>query len=349
MTSLAETTTSESEATALFRQSLERLLTRLYTPYPVLITSLEQLSAGASAETWIIAAEVSGKATRLVLRREPEHRFIRDSVSKSREVQVQRAALAAGVPVPGILHEFSQEDDLGVGYLMECIEGEALPQKILREARFSQARTQLVSQFGRVLASIHQVPAERVAGLPCMGAREKVDRLRSIYRELDSPSLPFDFAFHWLDKNIATIPGFKPVLVHGDFRLGNVIVDEQGIRCILDWELCHLGDPMEDLAYLCVNAWRFGRIDRPVAGLGQKEELYQVYTDSGGVALAPHALDVWEVIGNLHWGLICLQQACKTPGLAGRSLEQVAIGRRVSEVEFDLLQLISDPVNVHGI
>jgi hypothetical protein len=98
-----------------------------------------------------------------------------------------------------------------------------------------------------------------------------------------------------------------------------------------------------------VNAWRFGRIDRPVAGLGQKEELYQVYTDSGGVALAPHALDVWEVIGNLHWGLICLQQACKTPGLAGRSLEQVAIGRRVSEVEFDLLQLISDPVNVHGI
>jgi hypothetical protein len=131
------------------------------------------------------------------------------------------------------------------------------------------------------------------------------------------------------------------VLVHGDFRLGNLIVGPEGLRAVLDWELTHLGNPAEDLGWLCVKAWRFGA-QQPVAGVGSREDLLAAYREAGGADISVAELRWWEVLGTLRWGVICMTQAWAHLSGAHRSVELAAIGRRVCEQEWDLLLLL-DP------
>jgi hypothetical protein len=147
----------------------------------------------------------------------------------------------------------------------------------------------------------------------------------------------FELALDWLTVNPP--PAREPVLLHGDFRLGNLIVGPEGLRAVLDWELTHLGNPAEDLGWLCVKAWRFGAA-RPVAGVGSREELLAEYRAAGGADIGPDELRWWEVLGTLRWGVICLSQAWTHLSGEHRSVELAAIGRRVCEQEWDLLLLL---------
>ena len=140
-------------------------------------------------------------------------------------------------------------------------------------------------------------------------------------------------AFKWLDANRPEVG--PPVLVHGDFRLGNVIVGDDGLRAVIDWELAHLGDPMEDLGWLCVKAWRFGS-SLPVAGVGEYRQLFEAYEAAGGGAVDPDVVRWWEVLGTLKWGVMCIMQANAHVAGLTRSHELAAIGRRVCENEHDL-------------
>jgi aminoglycoside phosphotransferase (APT) family kinase protein len=124
-------------------------------------------------------------------------------------------------------------------------------------------------------------------------------------------------------------------VVHGDFRLGNVIVGEQGLNAVIDWELAHVGDPMEDLGWLCVKAWRFGG-GPPVAGLGSYDDLVGPYEAARGVAVDRVAMHWWEVLGTWKWAIMCILQASAHLSGASRSHELAAIGRRVCENEYDL-------------
>ena len=132
----------------------------------------------------------------------------------------------------------------------------------------------------------------------------------------------------------------ETVLVHGDFRLGNLIVDESGLAAVLDWELAHLGDPREDIAWLCVNSWRFGQSQNRVGGFGQLEELLEAYEASGGHAFTADQIDWWEILGSLKWGIMCMIMYEAFRSGADASVERAAIGRRVSETEIDLINLL---------
>jgi len=123
--------------------------------------------------------------------------------------------------------------------------------------------------------------------------------------------------------------------VHGDFRLGNLMIGADGLRAVLDWELAHLGDPMEDLGWLCVKAWRFGS-PKPVAGVGDYRELIDAYAAESGLDVDPDVVHWWEVLGTLKWGIMCIMQAQSHLSGAARSHELAAIGRRVCENEHDL-------------
>jgi aminoglycoside phosphotransferase (APT) family kinase protein len=153
----------------------------------------------------------------------------------------------------------------------------------------------------------------------------------------EHPHPALELAFRWLERTRPE-PSAR-ALVHGDFRLGNLIVDAEGLRGVIDWELASIGDPMQDLGWLCVRSWRFGGV-HPVGGFGTREELFAAYEQRSGRAVNAETVRWWEVFGNVRWGVICIVQAMRHLSGNEPSVELAAIGRRVAEVEHDVMALL---------
>ena len=297
------------------------------------MADLQRLSGGASRETWAFALD----GAELILQRERPG-GIRTGGGMAAEAGLIRAAAAEGVPVADVVATGDGEGD-GLGgpwVVARRVDGETIPRRILRDDDFAVARSALTAQCGAALAAIHRVDPERVTGL------EETDQLRQ-FRELvdvlDQPHPAFELGFRWLEANRPPPSGRS--VVHGDFRNGNLIVGPDGLQAVLDWELAHLGDPLEDLGWLCVRAWRFGG-PGPVGGFGEREELYAAYEAAGGRPVDPDVARWWEALGTLKWGVMCIIQTATHLTGQTRSVELAAIGRRVCENEYDLLTLI-DP------
>ena len=288
------------------------------------ISDLTRLSGGASRETWSFTAD---GVPRIVQRQRAG-----DERDMMIEARVVAAAAAGGVPVPRLIAA-DEGADGSAFMVLEAIEGETIARKVQRDDEFADARPVLTRQLGRALAAVHSMPP--VDGL------EPVDPIAYYTELLDnvaaagtgSPQPMLELVRRWLiDHRPAPV---EPVVVHGDFRLGNLIVGHDGLRAVIDWELAHLGDPMEDLGWLCVKAWRFGQRP-PVAGLGEYDELFAAYTAHGGRQVDADVVRWWEVLGTWKWAIMCVLQAGVHLSGAARSHELAAIGRRVCENEHDL-------------
>ncbi|MFD2396238.1 phosphotransferase family protein [Prauserella oleivorans] len=303
------------------------------------VGGLRRLSGGASRETWVFeATPQDGEPVRLVLRRDPPAQA--DPATVAREAAVLPAARAQGVPVPELVDHTLDAAVLGAPYLITAhVDGETIPRKLLREQRYDAVRSSLAGELGRVLARIHRIPLADVPELP---APDPLDWLTEHYDELGEPLPPVEIALHWLRRHRPDPAG--DTVVHGDFRNGNLIVAPDGLRAVLDWELLHRGDPMEDLGWLCVKAWRFGTA-QPVGGFGGREELLDGYAEVAGVRPDPGALHWWEVYGTAKWAVVCRMQAERHLGGRTRSVELAAVGRRVCEQEHDLLLALGMPRN----
>jgi aminoglycoside phosphotransferase (APT) family kinase protein len=290
------------------------------------IDALTRLSGGASRETWRFEAD----GEPLILQRQRAG----DTRDMEVEASVLRAAATAGVPVPRLLA--SGRFEQGARYMIQSwVEGETIARKILRDEVFASARESLVGQFATALAAVHSIPIDDVPGLPTTDQvaqyRQSLDDLNA---QLNQSHPAFELAFRWLEANRPS--SARRTVVHGDFRLGNVMVGPEGLRAVLDWELAHIGDPMEDLGWLCVRAWRFGS-ELPVGGVGGYDALLAAYESATGSPADPDALLWWEVLGTLKWGIMCMLQASAHLLGFSRSHELAAIGRRVCENEYDIL------------
>lgn len=311
---------------------------------PAAIEDLSRQSGGASRQTWSFDAVVNGERHALILRRDPPaqgktERERAVAIDRATEFRVLRAAHDAGVRAPEPLFELTPRDGLGEAYVMRRVGGIAIARKLLRDAPYEAARGRIAGQLGEILARIH---ATDPATLPPLMRREAADHIAGLRRSLDALAQPqpvFELALTWLDRR-KPAPLDRPVLVHGDYRTGNYLVDETGVTTILDWELAHLGDPVEDLGWLCVKSWRFGAIDKPAGGFGSREDLWAAYERAGGGTVDPVRAHWWEVFGTVHWGIICLNQAWKHLSGSIKSMEHASIGRRAVETEVDLLQLL---------
>lgn len=285
------------------------------------IEHLVRLSGGASRETWRFSAD----GEPLILQRQRPG----DVRNMEIEADVLRRAGAEGAPVPDVLASGAEAS--GAKFIVtRSIEGETIARKILRDDEFSEARRLLAGQLGAAAARIHAIDPDQVKGLEYI---DPLERYRTILDMFDEAHPAFELAFAWLEEH-RPVTG-EPTLVHGDFRLGNVIVGPDGLRAVLDWELAHLGDPMEDLGWLCVRAWRFGGV-QPVAGVGPYEELFAAYEAAGGRHVDPDVVRWWEVLGTVQWGVMCMIQASAHLTGQVRSHELAAIGRRVCENEYDV-------------
>jgi aminoglycoside phosphotransferase (APT) family kinase protein len=300
----------------------------------VTIEGLTRLSGGASRETWSFdAVGAGGSRTELVLRRDPPGRP-GEPGAMSREARVIEAARVAGLAVPEVLLSTDEPGLWGTaGLVMRRIAGETIARRILRDAGYRQARKVLVRQVGAFAAGLHalEVPGYLPAPDPLAGLRAELAAFERV-------SPVFELALRTLETDRP--PARDPVIVHGDLRLGNLIVGPGSLRAVIDWELVHAGNPAEDLGWFCVKAWRFGAAPQ-AAGLGSREELLAAYQAAGGAGLTPGELRWWELFGTLRWGVICMTQAQAHLSGAHRSVELAAVGRRVCEQEWDLLLLLA--------
>ena len=305
------------------------------------VTGATKLSGGASQETWSFDIVHAGGNVGAILRRAPRGYGAAPTraAGLDAEAQLMQLAFEAGLPSPRVLHVLRPADELGTGFVMQRVAGETIARKILRDAQFAEARPKLARQLGRIAAGIHALPRAKLPQLRQMTAAKEIGELEREYRSLDWPKPVFELALRWL-RDHDPGPADDVTLVHGDFRHGNLIIGPDGVRGVLDWELAHLGDPMEDLGWICVNSWRFGEIDKPVGGFGSREELFAGY-ESAGRKVDPERVRYYEVMGTLRWGVMCGGMMRRFRTGPDHSMERAMIGRRASETEIDLLRLLA--------
>ncbi len=312
-------------------------------PGATAISELRRLPGGASQETWRFNADTGDGPVALILRRGVDGRPKSESgathVTLDTEAQLIRLAHDAGVPVPTIRHVLRPEEEMGAGFIMDFIEGESIARKILRDDAYAGARPKLARQCGEVAARIHSIPTTDLDALSQAPATAQLAEYKKLYIDYDYPHPVFEIAFRWLEERLPEDPPLT--LVHGDFRHGNFIIDADGLRAVLDWELAHLGDPMADLGWICVNSWRFGNIDQPVGGFGTREELFAGYESVHDAKVDPERVRFWETFGSLKWGIMCMGMYNVFNTGLDRSVERAAIGRRSSETEIDLLRILT--------
>lgn len=324
------------EPQAALENALTQIAQRL-DPAARGIEALQRLSGGASQETWAFRLS-GGNSEDLILRRAPDvKRSGGMGIGMAAEAQVIRRAVDAGVPAPRILYELTPQDCIGCGFIMPRIEGETLPHRIQRNGEFAPARAGFARQAGEILAKIHRTD---MTDLPI-----SVQTPRDVLADLDARHTAcgdlrpvFSLALRWLAEN-APKAG-EPKLVHGDFRMGNLMLGPEGIRSVLDWELASIGDPHADMGWLCMESWRFGAAD-PVGGLGSKTDLFAGYEAAGGAAIDASAVRWWEVLAALRWGVIIEEMGSWVRAGTDTSVERHVIARRASETEaFLLLHLL---------
>jgi len=303
-------------------------------PAPVTVERMDPLSGGASADTWALdVLDGAGTAHALIVRRGAGRGGVSLGLDARVEPLVQRAAGAAGVPVAEVVAIFDDEA-LGTGYLMRRLIGETIPRKLSRDPSYATALSRLAGDAAAALAAVHAVPLDSLPPMPSLPAAGQLALLESLHRSIGQPVPTFELGLRWLNDHVpAPVP---ECLVHGDFRMGNFLLSTEGLVAVLDWELAHLGDPMEDIAWLCTRAWRFGGPGE-VGGFAARADFYRAYG-----AVDVERVRFWEVLCALKWGVICQLQSFVHLRGELPSVERAAIGRRVTETELDLLLALEE-------
>ena len=304
------------------------------------LAGLERLSGGASQELWSFDVETGERRLPLILRRNPGGLVQREGAAgMETEARLIGLARGTGTPAPEVVHVCAPEEGLGRGYMMERLSGETIARRILRDPEYAQARPKLARQIGAAAARIHAVDVAAAGALRVSSPATSLEASYAGYRGYGTPRPVVEWAFRWLREHLPS-PAPRQSVVHGDMRTGNIIVGPEGLVGVLDWEAVHLGDPMEELGWICVTSWRFGEVDKPAGGFGPREELFAGYESISGVKPDAERVRWWEVMGTLRWGMSCAMYA-KEFQTGDRSVERAAIGRRASETAIDLLAILA--------
>ena len=304
---------------------------------------LTPIPGGASRETYLV--EEAGGGRRWVLRCDPPGSTSFAPLALER--RLLDAAESAGVPVPHVVAAADAGDEaLGEreGYLMDHVAGDSVAPRVLRKDEYAQAREALPAQLGAALAAIHSIAPDPIEGLTTPPGNPALAACELWEAEIDRIGQPLpgvEAGLRWLRLNAPDAPP-RNAVVHGDFRLGNLIVDGDGLAAVIDWELAHGGDPVEDIGWLMIRSWRFGNDALPVAGVGSLEPFLDAYEAAGGTRPGRAQLLWWEAMGNVKWAVICARQASDHLSGARPSHELASLGRRICEPEWDLLSLIGE-------
>jgi aminoglycoside phosphotransferase (APT) family kinase protein len=307
-----------------------------------------RIPGGASKEAWLVDATTPGGRLELLVRRAGGGVIYEETLSLKAEHSVFKAAYDAGVPIPktyGYIADLAGRE----AFVMERVKGEGVGRRIVKLPELSAARAALPLQMAEALAAIHGIKREEVPELPYHGDPQEPPPIRAIHnmeRRLDAVGEPhpaIELGLAWLRRNAErVVREDSEVLVHGDFRLGNLLVDERGLTAVLDWEFAHWGDPAEDLGWPLVRAWRFGVPAKRLGGIGEVEPFLEHYNRLTGRNISMRQLHYWELAGDVRWAIGSLNQARRHLSGKERSVELAVLGRLACEVEYEILCLVED-------
>ncbi|MFT5681829.1 MAG: aminoglycoside phosphotransferase (APT) family kinase protein [Myxococcota bacterium] len=309
------------------------------------VTGVRPLAGGACQDNFVIETIRDGEPGRLVLRSDATS-SLPGSLSRHEEYAIIQAAVAAGVPTPAVIGLREGLVRPGAwGYFMDWADGVAIGAKVVRSLSLAEARAVLPEQLAAAAAAIHRITPSTNPRLsiPTIAPDGDVIGEMLAFQRASMADIPeahpaLSLAMRWLEEKRPT--SSEVVLVHGDFRVGNFLVDPTGLTAVLDWEFAHWGNPMEDLAWLCVRDWRFGRIDNPVGGLCGRGRFYRAYEAASGRTVDPSLVHYFEVLGNLRWAIGAVVQGLRYLRGGEADLELLAIARRSAEMEYEALRLI---------
>lgn len=284
------------------------------------------LPGGASKEAWAIE---TADAQRLIVRRALGGVIHQGTLPLADEFEMLVAARDAGVTVPEPIAYLGSLEGREA-FAMTRVDGETIGRRIVRSPPPG-----LPVALAEELARIHSIDPSRVPFLP------EPDLFDGLTRDLDLVGRPYPAIEYGLAWCRSRLPLERPrVVCHGDFRIGNVMVDEQGIVAVLDWEFAKVSDPLEDVAWPLVRSWRFGADELRLGGVGDVEPYLERYTELTGVEVPREELDAWEVLGSCKWAVGALNQARRHLSGEERSVELAILGRLSAEMEWEVLDLI---------
>ena len=312
----------------------EALTAQIETELGGVLQNIRRLSGGASRVTFSFdLVSPLGERQSLILQQ-----YRGPGAMSSQPVHTESDLLtlarANGVLVPRVVAAFDSSDSHFGSVIVERLTGESIPRRILRDDEFAKARKNLTAQCARSLAAIHRIDSSRVRRL---AHKDPFENPTVILDTLGEPRPSLELGIRWLARHREA--PHESTLVHGDFRMGNFLVDENGLTGVLDWELAHRGDPAEDIGWLCARAWRFGGSHR-VGGFGELQDFLDAYKEAGGIEVSVDSVRWWEVYATIKWATICALQASAHLSGSVRSIELAAIGRRICENEWDLFRAL---------
>lgn len=320
----------------------------------VLVSECKPLTGGACQENFSMLLSDKEANIKAVLRTDKGATLL-SSLSKADEFRVAEAIFLKGVKTPKPILLESKSEILGDPfYLMEKIEGKATGRFIVKDPSIADYRkTKFAEDLARNLALLHSIEAteEQVSFLPSSLAFVKkvdygafcIENLRNTLDSLPEPHPAVELGLNWLKQNLPSID--KITLVHGDFRTGNFMVSPKGLEGILDFEFAHWGDPYEDIAWLCMRDWRFGKLNKEAGGFASRKEFYSAYENHSGQFVQHKRVLFWEIMGNLRWAVGSSQQAERHLSGKDKGIELLAIGRRTAEMEWEAIRLMEEYEN----
>jgi len=326
-------------------QNLENFLSE-QIGQPITITDAKPLAGGASRDTWRFSVQQGDETHQYVMRRDLPTQMFEEALTREQEFRMMDAAFKSGVKVAQVRYLCTDDEALGSPFfIMDYIPGISIGRKVIRVPELAQAREKLPGQMAQQLAKIHAMDykAHKLDFLrqPEEGksaAEMVIEETYAILDELGAKNPVWEWTLRWAQNHL---PDPNPLMfVHGDFRIGNLLVDESGLTAVIDWEFGHVGDPDEELGYLCMRDWRFGNGTKRAAGLTDRETFLQAYETASGRSVDRSSVDWWELIGNIRWGVICLSQAQRHLSGEESSVELASLGRRSAEMQLESLRLI---------
>lgn len=305
------------------------------------LDNIEVPTLGGSNRTVIFdVVETGGARQRLVSRQETYQGPHSPFLAPAEQYRVMERVHRHGFRVPRPVFLYDDADGMGAGFVTEFVSGQTLPKRIIESAEFADLRPRLAREFGELLAALHAMPAAEFDFLQTRA--DSIDPLQAQRTRMDTYGRPrpaLELALRWLERQRP--PAEMQVLLHGDFRVGNLMVGPRGVTAVLDWECAHLGSSIEDIGWLGMRSWRFGRPGLPVGGIAEWAPFIDAYEGAGGRRIDLDHVRYWSIFGLVRWTVLNLMQGFGHVHGTRRGLVFAACGRNADLIEYELLMTLA--------